>query len=286
MIAVAKEATAMKRYREGARAGGWTITLGVALTMAAGPGMPALSQSGVVSMNGVPEQVIPRVMELGLGSFTITPSQGSVTPVTSGEATDSGVATAAGGSTALDLMNSRSWGTQASAAATAVGVNPSALAATCLVESQCQSVSGSASGIRGAFQMLDSTYEWGVTQAVRYNPSLAGTIERGVDGSMDAGNQAYSAAAYMRSQAEVLQQAGIANPTVLDVRGGYNFGQSYTVSIAQADSSQTMGEIMPRASDSVFSQNGITRDTTVGAWRTMVSSKMGDAATQSVLLGI
>ena len=68
----------MKRYREGSRAGGWTIALGMA--MGAGPGMPALAQSGVVSMSGAPEQVIPRVMELGLGSFTITPTQGSVTP--------------------------------------------------------------------------------------------------------------------------------------------------------------------------------------------------------------
>ncbi|APT60328.1 hypothetical protein RGI145_23665 (plasmid) [Roseomonas gilardii] len=281
---------AMKRYREGSRAGGWTIALGMA--MGAGPGMPALAQSGVVSMSGAPEQVIPRVMELGLGSFTITPTQGSVTPDTSSSGTGSGDgsgssgATAVGGSKALDLMSSRSWGTQASEAATAVGVNPSALAATCMVESQCQSVNGSASGIRGAFQMLDSTYEWGVTQAISYNSSLAGTIERGVDGSMDAGNQAYSAAAYMRSLAETLQQAGISNPTVLDVRGGYNFGQSYSVAIAQADSSETMGEIMRNASDKVFTQNGITRITTVGEWRTMMSARMGDAATQPVLLGV
>ncbi|MCG7354734.1 hypothetical protein [Roseomonas mucosa] len=280
----------MKRYREGSRAGGWTIALGMA--MGAGPGMPALAQSGVVSMSGAPEQVIPRVMELGLGSFTITPTQGSVTPDTSSSGTGSGDgsgssgATAVGGSTALDLMSSRSWGTQASEAATAVGVNPSALAATCMVESRCQSVNGSVAGIRGAFQMLDATFEWGADQAVRYNPSLAGTINRGVDGSMDAGNQAYSAAAYLRSQAERLQAAGISNPTVLDVRGGYNFGQRYTVAIAQADSSQTMGEIMSGASNNVFTQNGITRDTTVGQWRAMMSSRMGDAATQSVLLGV
>ena len=280
----------MKRYREGSRAGGWTIALGMA--MGAGPGMPALAQSGVVSMSGAPEQVIPRVMELGLGSFTITPTQGSVTPDTSSSGTGSGDgsgssgATAAGGSTALDLMSSRSWGTQASEAATAVGVNPSALAATCMVESQCQSVNGSASGIRGAFQMLDSTYEWGVTQAISYNSSLAGTIERGVDGSMDAGNQAYSAAAYMRSLAETLQQSGVSNPTVLDVRGGYNFGQSYSAAIAQAASSETMGQIMFNASDKVFTQNGITRSTTVGEWRTMMSARMGDAATQPVLLGV
>ncbi|MHB0691387.1 MULTISPECIES: hypothetical protein [Roseomonas] len=266
--------------------------LAVALAIA-GPAGVALAQSGVMTMNGVPEQVIPRVMEMGLGSFTIVPAQGSATPSTggSGNGSESGSGsgsgwTVTGSSTALDLMTSRSWGTQASEAATAVGVNPSALAATCMVESRCQSVNGSVAGIRGAFQMLDATFEWGADQAVRYNPSLAGTINRGVDGSMDAGNQAYSAAAYLRSQAERLQAAGISNPTVLDVRGGYNFGQRYTVAIAQADSSQTMGEIMSGASNNVFTQNGITRDTTVGQWRAMMSSRMGDAATQSVLLGV
>lgn len=268
--------------------------LAVALAIA-GPAGVALAQSGTMTMNGVPEQVIPRVMEMGLGSFTIVPAQGSATPITGGSGSGSGSEggsgsgsgwTVTGSSTALDLMTSRSWGTQASEAATAVGVNPSALAATCMVESRCQSVNGSVPGIRGAFQMLDATFEWGVGQAVRYNPSLAGTIDRGVDGSMDAGNQAYSAAAYLRSQAERLQAAGISNPTVLDVRGGYNFGQAYTVPIAQADSSQTMGEIMRNASDRVFTQNGITRNTTVGEWRAMMSSRMGDAATQSVLLGV
>lgn len=284
----------MKRYRGGGGIDSPGAVLAVALAIAGSAGV-ALAQSGVVTMNGVPEQVIPRVMETGLGSFTIVPTQGSATPSTGGNGSGSGLEsgsgsgsgwTVTGSSTALDLMTSRSWGAQASEAATAVGVNPSALAATCMVESRCQSVNGSVAGIRGAFQMLDATFEWGADQAVRYNPSLAGTIDRGVDGSMDAGNQAYSAAAYLRSQAERLQAAGIGNPTVLDVRGGYNFGQRYTVAIAQADGSQTMGEIMRTASDNVFTQNGITRNTTVGQWRAMMSSRMGDAATQSVLLGV
>lgn len=280
----------MKRYREGSRAGGWTIALGMA--MGAGPGMPALAQSGVVSMSGAPEQVIPRVMELGLGSFTITPTQGSVTPDTSSSGTGSGDgsgssgATAAGGSTALDLMSSRSWGTQASEAATAVGVNPSALAATCMVESGCQNVSArSGSSIRGAFQMLDSTFESGLTRAVSYNASLAGTVERGVDGSMDAANQAISAAAILRTEAERLQAAGISNPTVLDVRGGYNFGTAYTVKLAQANNSDLMSNVLSSYSASQLSSNGITSTTTVGQWRALVAARMGDAAYQSVLIG-
>ena len=121
---------------------------------------------------------------------------------------------------------------------------------------------------------------------MNYNRRLAGMIQRGVDGSMDPANQAISAAAVMRAEANRLQAAGISNPTALDVRGGYNFGPKYTVPIAQAEDSQTMGEVMRSASDSVFSQNGITRSTTVGEWRAKVSAKMGDAATQPVLLGV
>ncbi|BFL66270.1 hypothetical protein [Roseomonas mucosa] len=267
----------------------WLGTILVALAPCAVP-MTAWGQASPITMNGVPQQVIPRVMEVGLGAFTIVPGTG--VPNTGytgsiGDSGDTGGAVEAGSSVALDTMTSQSWGTSASDAATAVGVNPSALAATCMIESGCQNVSArSGSQIRGAFQMLDSTFENGLTQAVNYNPSLAGMIQRGVDGSMDPANQAISAAAVMRAEANRLQAAGISNPTALDVRGGYNFGPKYTVPIAQAEDSQTMGEVMRSASDSVFSQNGITRSTTVGEWRAKVSAKMGDAATQPVLLGV
>jgi hypothetical protein len=258
------------------------------LCLALVPGV-ALAQAGPVTMNGVPEQVIPQVMEIGLGSFTIVPSQGVVNPSTgggTGTTGDTGGMTEAGASVALDTMTSRSWGASASEGATAVGVNPTALAATCMVESGCQNVAAqSGSQIRGAFQMRDSTFESGLTQAVRYNPNLAGTIQRGVDGSMDPGNQAISAAATLRNEAAKLQAAGISNPTVLDVRGGYNFGTGYTVGLAQAEDNQPMSEVLRSYSPAQLTANGISSTTTVGQWRAQVAAKMGDAAYQPVLVG-
>lgn len=259
------------------------------LCLALMPGV-ALAQAGPVTMSGVPEQVIPRVMEIGLGSFTIVPDPGVVNPGTgggSGSTGDTGGTTEAGASIALDTMTSRSWGMAAAEAATSVGVNPSALAATCMVESGCQNVAARpGSQIRGAFQMYDPTYEAGLTQAVRYNPNLAGTIQRGVDGSMAPANQAISAAATLRTEAAKLQAAGISNPTVLDVRGGYNFGTGYTVSLAQADDSNLMRNVLSAYSASQLAGNGITATTTVGQWRSTVAARMGDAAYQPVLSGI
>lgn len=262
---------------------------GLPLILEALPAL-ALAQAGPITMNGVPEQVIPRVFDVGLGSFTIVPSTG-VPNTTAGGGTggtgEPGGPSEAGASVALDTMTSRSWGTAASEAATSVGVNPSALAATCMVESGCQNVAArSGSQIRGAFQMLDATFESGLTQAVRYNPNLAGSIQRGVDGSMDPANQAISAAATLRTDAARLQAAGISNPTVLDVRGGYNFGSGYTVKLAQAADSDLMSGVLSSYTPSQLTGNGITPTTTVGQWRTAVAARMGDAAYQPVLTGI
>lgn len=266
-----------------------SLGLGLALAMGTLPSL-ALAQAGPVTMNGVPEQVIPRVFDVGLGSFTIVPGTGVPNTPTgsgSGGAGETGGATEAGASVALDTMTSRSWGTAAGEAATSVGVTPSALAATCMVESGCQNVAArSGSQIRGAFQMLDATFESGMTQAVRYNPNLAGSIQRGVDGSMDPANQAIAAAATLRTDAARLQAAGISNPTVLDVRGGYNFGSGYTVKLAQAADGDLMSGVLSSYTPSQLTGNGITSTTTVGQWRATVAAKMGDAAYQPVLTGI
>lgn len=262
---------------------------GLALSLGALPAL-ALAQAGPITMNGVPEQVIPRVFDVGLGSFTIVPGTGVPNTTVKGGTGGTGVTgggVEAGASVALDTMTSRSWGIAASEAATSVGVNPSALAATCMVESGCQNVvARSGSQIRGAFQMLDSTFESGLTQAVRYNPNLAGTVQRGVAGSMDPGNQAISAAATLRTDATRLQAAGVSNPTVLDVRGGYNFGSAYTVSLARADNSELMSGVLSGYTPQQLAGNGVTATTTVGQWRAAVAAKMGDAAYQPVLTGI
>lgn len=269
-----------QRMGEGRRRCGAALSV-AGLLMAGG----AWGQAGPVRMNGVPEQIIPRVFDVGLGSFEIVPGTGVVVGGTPAPGVGGGEGTPAGASQALDVMGGRAWGEAASQNALAVGVNPSALAATCMVESGCQNVAArDGSRIRGAFQMLDPTFESGLTQAVGYNPALQGTIQRGVDGSMDPANQAISAAATLRAEAERLQRLGISNPTVLDVRGGYNFGSRYTAALAQANGTQLMSDVLDAYSASQLAANGITPTTTVADWRAMVTARIGDAALQPVLL--
>ncbi|MBR0641227.1 hypothetical protein [Plastoroseomonas hellenica] len=245
----------------------------------------AWGQAGPVRMNGVPEQIIPRVFDVGIGSFEIVPGTGVVVGGTAAPGAGGSEGTQAGASQALDVMSGRAWGEAASQNATLVGVNPSALAATCMVESGCQNVAArDGSQIRGAFQMYDPTFEAGLTRAVRYNPALEGNIQRGVDGSMDPANQAIAAAAELRSQAERLQDAGIGNPTVLDVRAGYQFGGAFGVSVAQASDSANLYSLLSgRYTSAQLATNGISPTTTVGDWRASVSARIGDAASQPIL---
>jgi hypothetical protein len=259
----------------------------VALAMAGGAGA-AWSDPGPIRMNGVPEQIIPRVFDVGLGSFEIVPGTGVVVGGTpeGGGAGGAGEGIPAGASTALDLMSGRSWGEAAAQNALAVGVNPSALAGTCLMESACQSVAArEGSRIRGAFQMYDPTFESGITRAVAYNPALEGVVQRGVDGSMDPANQAIAAAAELRSQAERLQAAGVANPTLLDARAGYQFGGAYGVSVAQAsDDANLYSMLLGHYTSAQLAANRITPTTTVGDWRAAITSRIGDAALQPILV--
>src|SRR6185437_6280918 len=62
-----------------------------------------------------------------------------------------------GGGDALGTMMATSWGSDAANNATSLGVNPEALAATCVIESGCQNVGGTGS-VSGPFQMTDATY--------------------------------------------------------------------------------------------------------------------------------
>jgi hypothetical protein len=245
----------------------------------------AWGQAGPVRLDGVPEQIIPRVMDVGLGSFSIEPGTGVVVGGTPAPGSGGGEGVPAGASTALDLMSGRAWGEAATQNALAVGVNPSALAATCMLESACQSVAArEGSRIRGAFQMLDATFESGITRAVTYNPALQGTVQRGVDGSMDPANQAIAAAAELRSQAERLQRAGIANPTLIDARAGYQFGNAYGVTVAQASDDANLYSILQgHYTSAQLAANRITPTTTVGDWRAAIAARAGDAALQPVL---
>ena len=249
-------------------------------------GMAGASPSPV-TMNGVPEQVIPAVPEVGLGDFTMPTGTTSIGSDSSSTGTGSGD-TSTGvdlSGTSYDKMMGQSWGALAASNAQTVGINPVALAATCVVESGCQNVQGSGN-ITGAFQMLNSTYTASMAAALADHPELASSTTSGLAGQSDPATQAIAAAQYLKQAAQSLQTNGIANPTVLDARGYYNFGPGYGAAIAKADGSQLMGATLSGMSSSTLQANGISSTTTVQQWRDSVSAKIGaSTASQSVLLG-
>ncbi len=108
------------------------------------------------TMNGAPVQMQPYVDEPGAPAVTVPLGTSQPFSGLSGSA-GSGSGSTGGGTEALNTMLGTPWGSDAASAAMAVGVNPSALAATCVVESECRNVGGSGT-VSGAFQMTNSTY--------------------------------------------------------------------------------------------------------------------------------
>jgi hypothetical protein len=268
------------------------------------------------TLNGPPVQVQPYVPEPGVPLFTINPGtpnpfsgadgagagngagassggdgngsgtggSGTADATVGDYSSDPGGAggSAVGNSTALGTMLGTSWGAAVVANAQALGVNPSALAATCVLESGCQNVGGSGT-ISGVFQMSDSTYTAALQAALQQNPSLAQYAVPGLSGKMDPATESIAAAEYLYQGAQALQGAGIDNPTVLQVRGYYNFGPTNGVNLATADDSATMVSVLRNLSSQTLTANGIAPGETVGQWRAQVSAKIGNAAGQSVL---
>jgi hypothetical protein len=228
----------------------------------------------------VPQQIIPEVGEVGLPAFTIptgTVSIGSTSTGTAGGGTG-----ASTDSNALETMLGTSWGASAEQSAQALGVNASALAATCVVESGCQNVAGTGS-ITGAFQMTAATYQSSLAAALAEDPSLAANIVPGLAGQSDPATQAIAAAEYLKQGGQYLQNNGISNPTALDVRGYYNFGPAGGAEIASASDSQPMSQVLTGTSAATLAANGISQTETVGEWRASVTAKMGSAANAAVL---
>jgi hypothetical protein len=274
----------------------------------AAPGCFALELCGSAfgqvpqTLNGPPVQVQPYVPEPGVPLISInagtpnpfsgldnsdtgneTGADGSGTGVASGDySSGSSGGSVADNSAALGTMLGMSWGSTAVANAQALGVNASALAATCVLESGCQNVGGSGT-ISGAFQMSDSTYTAAMQAALQQNPNLAQYVVPGLAGKMDPGTESIAAAEYLYQGAQALQGAGIDNATVLQVRGYYNFGPTNGVNLATADDGATMASVLRNLSSQTLAANGIIPGETVGQWRAQVSAKIGNAAGQSVL---
>ena len=244
----------------------------------------------VTQTDGPPQLPIPMFQETGLPDFTMPVGRPTLPPAgdpgngsTPGGGDPGG---GGGGSTNADaVLQQRSWGALASQNASAMGVNPTAIAAACVIESGCQNVNARPGGtVSGAYQMTDGTYRADIRQALAQNPSLARSIDTSLAGKMDPANQAIAAAQDLKNAALSLQRAGIANPTFLDTRGYYNFGPASGSAIAQASSTDSMSAILsPYYTTAQMAANGVSASTTVGQWRQSVTNKVGAAADARVL---
>jgi len=125
-----------------------------------------------------------------------------------------------------------------------------------------------------------AAYTDGLATAESINSSLASQVVPG-DGRSDPTSAAIAAAGYLIQGARALQAAGIANPTVLDVRSYYNFTPTIGVQVARANDSDSMSNYL---SPAVMQANRITPNETVGQWRTSISTKIGTAAGQTVMI--
>ncbi|MGO9232965.1 MAG: hypothetical protein ACLP4V_02310 [Methylocella sp.] len=245
----------------------------------------AQSTPQVVVPSGLPVQVKATYPEIGV-TFSF-PTGGTSTSGGAGGTGDTSGSTvgdtSGSGGSAYNTMMAQSWGTAAENAAMAMGVNPTALAATCVMESGCQNTpAGSSGSASGAFQMINSTYTADIAAAVAADPSIADSVTPGLAGKMDPGTEAYAAAYELMNDAQVLQNNGIADPTVLQTRAIYQFGQTGGIQVATASPSDNL-EALVNLSPQNMAANGITSTTTVGQWQATIANKLGSAANQVVL---
>ena len=246
----------------------------------------------VVLPNGLPVQVKPTYSEPGLPAFSFPTGGGSLLGGSTGSvdtggdgSTSAGGGSSGGSGDAYNTMIAQSWGSAAADAASALGVSATALAATCVMESNCQNVGASGGGTAsGAFQMINSTYTADINGAVAYDPAISGSIVSGLAGQMDPTTEAYAASYELRADALSLQQNdGISDPTVLQTRAVYQFGGNVGLDVAAANNSDNIAQITG-LSPASLAANGLTTSSTVGQWRQTIINKLGSAtANQSVL---
>jgi hypothetical protein len=281
--------------RPASRAALLATALGLAAVPVAGT---VLAEPVPQTMNGVPLLPIPTYEETGLPPFTMptgataldasTPAGGTTTggDGSMGDATGTGSTGDGSGSQSMASMMGRSWGEAASQNAQTVGITPVALAATCQIEAGgCQTNPASSSTtITGTFQMLDSTYTAMMKSALARNPSLAANIVPGLAGKLDPATESIAAAEYLRQGAVSLQSNGVSSPSVLDVRGYYNFGPGAGAAIAQASPTAYMSDLVS-LSASGYKGNGISPGvTTVSDWRAKVTGVIGASAASAPVL--
>ena len=182
-------------------------------------------------------------------------------------------------------MMAQDWGSQAEAAAAAMGVSATALAATCAMESNCQNV-GAASGssATGAFQMINSTYTADINGAVAYDPDIAGSIVSGLAGQMDPATEAYAASYELRSDALLLQiRTASRIRRYSAVRAVYQFGAGAGPAVATANDFANIASLTGLSAASLAA-NGLSSSSTVGQWRATVirKTRLGNSKSKRV----
>ena len=281
-------------FQNGASPGGrrwlWLVA-GVSGALAA---QAASADPQVVLPNGLPVQVKPTYSEPGLPAFSFPTGGGSLLGGSPGSvdtgngggegSTSTGSGSSGGSGDAYNTMMSQSWGSAAANAAGAMGVSATALAATCVMESNCQNVGASGGGsASGAFQMINSTYTADINGALAYDPAISGSIVSGLAGQMDPTTEAYAASYELRTDALALENQGISDPTVLQTRAMYQFGAGAGPGVASAPDSANIAQLTGLSAASLAA-NGLTTSSTVGDWRQTIINKLGSAtANQSVL---
>ena len=251
-----------------------------------GPSLARAELQIVTQQGGPPALPVPVFQETGLPRFTMPMGTSSLVPPPTGGGGRGGGGGSYGGTPVDDVMLGRSWGALASQNATALGVNPTAIAATCVMETGCQNMAAVGGGtVSGAYQMTNNSYLADIQKALAQNPSMAGTIDTSLAGKMDPANQAIAAAQDLKNAALSLQAKGVSNPTVTDARGYYNFGAAPGPTLALATPDTNMASILARYyTPAQMAANGVSPSTTVGQWRDSIAAKIGSAATQPVLL--
>ena len=243
----------------------------------AGAGLPiASAATGDASTAGVGAS---GVGDAGTESDDAAASSNSASSSSAGGDTSS--ASVPGSSDPMSVMTSKSWGNQVAQDANEMGVNPSSVAAVCVVENNCAPGGAHAgSTIVGEFQESTAAYNQYSSQAVAQNPDLVSQVV----GQNDATSQGIAAAQYLKDNAISLQNnAGIANPTFLQAYGGYQWGPANGIALATANDNTLLSEAMPNISQQTLANNNAVGET-VGQWRAAITAKVGSAVANAPVL--
>ncbi len=176
---------------------------------------------------------------------------------------------AGSGGDPLDAMLAQPWGEQAAENARRAGIQPAALAAACVIESNCQAAAAApTSSAAGPFQFVRDTW--------REQAGRAG-VSTDLDARFDGVASSAAAANYFSEHGQRLQQYGIDTPSLGQAYALYQLGGP-GLNVATAPDNALVSTVAPSLSPAAMSNNNIVPGvTTVGQWRDRYRAKVGAA---------